>query len=120
MNCPEITAPEAWDLTGRDMTSFALNEGRVVVVSAHPDDETLAIGGLLQSLRRASARIGMVVATDGEAALPALGLEARAALGQCRRAEMAEALRELGLIDVPVTWLGFPDSGLREADLLTP
>jgi LmbE family N-acetylglucosaminyl deacetylase len=114
---PEITAPEAWDLKGRDMTSFALNNGRVVVVSAHPDDETLAIGGLLQSLRRGGARLEMVVATDGEAAFPSLGLDRRAVLGRCRRAEMAEALRELELIDVPVTWLGFPDSALCEADL---
>ena len=117
VNGPEITAPEAWDLKGRDMTSFALNDGRVVVVSAHPDDETLAIGGLLQSLRRGGARLEMVVATDGEAAFPSLSLERRAVVGRRRRAEMAEALRELELIDVPVTWLGFPDSALREADL---
>ncbi len=78
------------------MTSFALNNGRVVVVSAHPDDETLAIGGLLQSLHRGGAHLEMVVATDGEAAFPALGPERRALLGQCRRAEMAEALPQLG------------------------
>ena len=52
VNGREITAPEAWDLVGRDMASFALDRGRVVVISAHPDDETLAIGGLLQSLHR--------------------------------------------------------------------
>jgi LmbE family N-acetylglucosaminyl deacetylase len=115
---PQITPPEAWDLAGRDMAPFVLHEGRVVAISAHPDDETLAIGGLLQSLYRAGARIEMVIATDGEAAFPALGREARAALGQCRRAEMTEALHQLGLNDIPVTWLGLPDSGLREADLI--
>ena len=117
VNGPEITAPEAWDLVGRDMVSFVVNRGRVVVISAHPDDETLAIGGLLQSLHRAGARLEMVIATDGEAAFPSLGPDQRAALGRCRRAEMTEALRQLGLNDVPITWLGFPDSALREDDL---
>ena len=88
VNGPEITAPEAWDLVGRDIVSFVVNHGRVVVISAHPDDETLAIGGLLQSLHRAGARLEMVIATDGEAAFPSLGPDQRAALGRCRRAEM--------------------------------
>ena len=117
VNGPEITAPEAWDLVGRDMVSFVLNRGRVVVISAHPDDETLAIGGLLQSLHRAGARLEMVIATDGEAAFPSLGPDQRAALGRCRRWEMTEALGQLGLNDVPITWLGFPDSALSDDDL---
>ena len=116
-NGREVTAPEAWDLAGRDMASFALNHGRVVVISAHPDDETLAIGGLLQSLHRGGADLEMVIATDGEAAFPSLGSDRRAALGRRRRAEMTAALTQLELNDVPVTWLGFPDSALREADL---
>ncbi len=69
---PTITNPEQWDLSGRDIAPFALTGGRVVVVSAHPDDETLAIGGLLQSLHRAGAGLEMVIATDGEAAFPSL------------------------------------------------
>ena len=117
VNSREVTAPEAWDLGGRDMASFALNHGRVVVISAHPDDETLAIGGLLQSLHRSGADLEIVIATDGEAAFPFLGSDRRAALGRRRRAEMAEALIQLELSDVPITWLGFPDSALSEADL---
>jgi LmbE family N-acetylglucosaminyl deacetylase len=120
---PAITAPEAWDLSGRDIAPFALTSGRVVVVSAHPDDETLAIGGLLQSLHRAGARIELVIATDGEAAFPALQPDDRGALGRCRRDEMIKALGHLGLGDVPVFWLGLPDSAVSAgelSELLTP
>jgi LmbE family N-acetylglucosaminyl deacetylase len=112
-----MTTPEEWDLGGRDIAPFRLTGGRVVVISAHPDDETLAIGGLLQSLHRSGAALEMVIATDGEAAFPSLDAEARAAMGRCRRSEMAQALTELGLSDVPVLWLGFPDSALSEAEL---
>lgn len=86
----------------------------VVVVAAHPDDETLGAGGCLQALHRAGARITVVVATDGEAAFPALDPPARRALGRVRRAELAAALRAQGLDDVPVHWLGLPDSGLAD------
>ena len=85
---------------------------RVVVVAAHPDDETLGASGCLQALHRAGAQVTLVVATDGDAAYPALGSAARRDLGRARRAELAAALRAQGLGEVPVHWLGLPDSGL--------
>lgn len=85
---------------------------RVVVVSAHPDDETLGAGGVVRALHLAGADLSIVVATDGEAAYPGLDARARAELGRARRVELGEALAAQGLSDVPVTWLGLPDSGL--------
>ncbi|MEA2704973.1 MAG: hypothetical protein QOD63_2918 [Actinomycetota bacterium] len=85
---------------------------RVVVVAAHPDDETLGAGGSLQMLRRNGAMVSFVIATDGEAAYPALGADDRRALGQARRAELMAALGVQGLAESPVHWLGLPDSGL--------
>jgi LmbE family N-acetylglucosaminyl deacetylase len=85
---------------------------RVVVVAAHPDDETLGASGCLQALHRAGAQVTVVVATDGEAAYPALDPVARRDLARARRAELVAALRAQGLGDVPVRWLGLPDSGL--------
>ncbi len=92
---------------------------RVVVVAAHPDDETLGAGGAVRALHRAGAELSLVVATDGEAAYPGLDAAARSDLARARRVELGEALRAQGLDDVPVTWLGLPDSGLdvRGADL---
>jgi LmbE family N-acetylglucosaminyl deacetylase len=87
---------------------------RVVVVAAHPDDETLGASGCLQALHRAGAEVALAVATDGEAAYPALDAEARRDLARARRTELVAALRTQGLGDVRVHWLGLPDSGLHE------
>jgi len=87
---------------------------RVVVVAAHPDDETLGASGCLQALHRAGAEVILAVATDGEAAYPALDIAARRDLARARRAELTAALRAQGLGDVGVHWLGLPDSGLHE------
>lgn len=92
---------------------------RVVAVAAHPDDETLGVGGLLRHLHETGAAVELVVATDGEAAFPEWGEDERADLARRRRAELRDALREQGLGDTPVHWLGLPDSGLdaRRAEL---
>ena len=87
---------------------------RVVVVAAHPDDETLGASGVLQALHQHGCRVDVVVASDGEAAFPVLGTEERAELGRRRRHELTESLQEQGLGDSEVHWLGLPDSGLSD------
>ncbi|WP_300014205.1 PIG-L family deacetylase [Pseudonocardia sp.] len=91
--------------------------GRVVVVSAHPDDETLAVGGLMRAVHAAGGEVELVVATDGEAAFPELDSRGRADLRRVRRRELDDALRVLGLGSVRVHRLGMPDSAL-DADAL--
>jgi LmbE family N-acetylglucosaminyl deacetylase len=90
--------------------------GRLVVVAAHPDDETLAAGGYLRAAHAAGCVVEIVIATDGEAAFPDAAAADRAALGRARRRELYEALGSLGAADVPVHRLGLPDSGLEEAE----
>lgn len=85
---------------------------RLVVAVPHPDDETLALGGILQRLARSDVELCLVLVTDGEAAYGDEGAGARA-LGQTRRTELAEALDTLG-VQPSVTWLGCPDG--RVAD----
>jgi LmbE family N-acetylglucosaminyl deacetylase len=87
---------------------------RAVVVAAHPDDETLGASGVLQRLHEQGTIVELVVATDGEAAFPALSAAERADLGRCRRRELHESLRAQGLGDTRVRWLGLPDSALAE------
>lgn len=91
--------------------------GRVVVVSAHPDDETLGLGGILQQLHRGGAALELVIATDGEAAFADTDAAARARLAGTRRRELYGALDRLGLGGVEVTWLGLPDSQLDRETL---
>ena len=100
---------------------------RLLVVAAHPDDESLAAAGLMQAVHAGGGRVELVVATDGEAAFPGLDRAARAELGRTRRAELHRALRVHGMAAVAVHWLGLPDSGLGEqgraeelAELLRP
>jgi LmbE family N-acetylglucosaminyl deacetylase len=88
--------------------------GRLVVIAAHPDDETLAAGGLIQAAHAAGADVELVVATDGEAAFPGQDGDARAELAAARRGELDRALAAHGLAGVPVHRLGLPDSGLAE------
>ena len=65
-------------------------------------------------LHRGGAEVTLVVATDGEAAYPAMDADQRRALGRARRTELVAALAVQGLDDVPVHWLGLPDSGLAD------
>ena len=111
-----VTPVRTWTaaLDGRRPPSFEpAGHRRVTVVAAHPDDETLGASGCLQALHRAGAEVTLVVATDGEAAYPALDADARRDLARARRVELAAALRAQGLGDVAVHWLGLPDSGLH-------
>ena len=114
----EITPEHDWTtfFAGRDLPGFDVSAGRVVVLAAHPDDETLGVGGTVQLLQEAGAEVSVVVATDGEAAFPALDPSARAELGARRRDEMRAAMRELGDGDLEPVFLGLPDSGLAECE----
>lgn len=110
-----VTPEAAWQprLTSGDLRPWpAEHHGHAVVVAAHPDDETLGASGLLRHLHDGGTSVTLVVATDGEAAFPALSPGERAELGRNRRRELHESLRDQGLGDLPVHWLGLPDSGL--------
>lgn len=81
--------------------------GRVVVLSAHPDDESLGCGGTMALLADAGAEVSLVIATDGEATHgSALTGEETARL---RRDEGTRAGKILG---ADTRWLSHPDGGL--------
>jgi LmbE family N-acetylglucosaminyl deacetylase len=107
-----ITPPTAWAdaIDEHAPPPMGIPSGRVLVVAAHPDDETLGAGGFLHAASAAGAQIELVVATDGEAAFGAPDPE----LGRARNAELRAALDEIGLGDVVVHRLGLPDSGLAD------
>ncbi|TDV51896.1 bifunctional PIG-L family deacetylase/class I SAM-dependent methyltransferase [Actinophytocola oryzae] len=108
-----ITDEAVWTPWLDDLRPFPDDSYRhAVVLAAHPDDETLGASGLLQQLHAKGGSVELVVATDGEAAFPGLSTAERAELGRVRRRELHESLRAQGMPDVPVRWLGLPDSGL--------
>lgn len=75
----------------------------VLVVAPHPDDESLAVGGLLAELQAHDVTIEVLAVTDGEASHPDLRN-----LAALRSVEQRRALRALGL-DVTPQRLGLPD-----------
>lgn len=127
MTARTVVPSAAWSaaLAAHDLPAMDVGGGPLVVVAAHPDDETLGAGGYLAAAHAAGREVRLVVATDGEAAFPGLDADARAALARARRAELYDALRALGLDGADVTWLGLPDSGLGDhgaelADAVAP
>jgi LmbE family N-acetylglucosaminyl deacetylase len=94
---------------------------RLLVVSPHPDDETLGAGGLIQRVLHAGGAVKVVFMTSGDG-YPAGVAFARhtphpqaqdyRAYGRQRQEEAKQALATLGVATKNVVFLGFPDSGL--------
>ncbi|HEX7326757.1 MAG TPA: PIG-L deacetylase family protein [Rhodanobacteraceae bacterium] len=94
---------------------------RLMVLAPHPDDESLAAGGLLQRALAYGVPVSVVYATDGENnPWPQrllehrvwIGPRQRTAWGRRRRAEADAALAALGAAKVSVYRLGWPDGGV--------
>ncbi len=87
--------------------------GRVVVLSAHPDDEVLAVGGWLSA--QTGRDVVFVTATDGEASHPGSPTITPDELRARRPGELLDALRCLGFEQPDVRRLRLPDGGLEGA-----
>jgi LmbE family N-acetylglucosaminyl deacetylase len=84
---------------------------RLMVVVAHPDDETFGCGSLLLYAAARGAETAVVCATRGEAGEPAPGSGvSQADLATVRERELYDAARILGVSTVEV--LDFLDSGM--------
>ena len=75
---------------------FFADVAHLVVVSAHPDDETLGCGGLIARATARGETVHTLFVTDGGASHLNSRAWPRARLGARREAEAEEALRRLG------------------------
>jgi LmbE family N-acetylglucosaminyl deacetylase len=110
---PEAALPavlSARSLTGTDPVLGTPGLARVLVVAAHPDDETVCSGGTLRLLADAGAAITVVYATSGEATAGASG--EGDVVGARRRDEARRACSVLGAGQP--TFLGYPDGEVTE------
>jgi LmbE family N-acetylglucosaminyl deacetylase len=91
----------------------------LLVVSPHPDDETLCCAGVIQRVVHAGGRVAVVWITSGDAAFwdrvlierstrPAAALD----LGARRMREARAATARLGVTTEGQLFLGYPDGGL--------
>jgi LmbE family N-acetylglucosaminyl deacetylase len=99
---------------------LAASDG-VLIVAVHPDDETLAAGGLIQRTLGAGGAVRIVFVTSGEDnPWPQPFLERRWRIGPLdracgaalRRHEALAAMRRLGVESDDAVFLDFPDQGL--------
>ncbi len=86
--------------------------GPVVVVAAHPDDETFGAGGLIHSCAHAGQQVAVITVTDGEGARTDLP-EA----GAVRRREMRAALSCLSGRYIEWHRLGMPDGNVAAHEM---
>jgi N-acetyl-1-D-myo-inositol-2-amino-2-deoxy-alpha-D-glucopyranoside deacetylase len=87
------------------MTSDALNDRRLLLVHAHPDDETIGTGATMAKYADAGAHVTLVTCTlgeQGEVLVPSLAhlaADRDDLLGQHRIGELADAMGILGVKD---------------------
>lgn len=92
---------------------------RILVVVAHPDDETILCGGTLALMARAGADVRYLCATRGEGGeVGEPPLCERAELGRVREQEMRCAVQALGGINVE--FLDYTDPTVGENEVLHP
>lgn len=110
------TPAEVWAADSRLAELPALDLGvgdRVIVIAAHPDDETLGAGGLIAECSLQGIPVQVVVVTDGAASHPTTAEFTGAALAARREREARDAVDALAP-GTAVTFLGFPDGAVRE------
>lgn len=113
----ESVSEEAWasvlhGLPGLDLDLlFPGGQGRLVVLAAHPDDETLGAGGLIAAVAARGLAVDVVVATAGEASHPDSTTITPAVLARIREREVRDAVAHLAP-NASVHFLGLPDGAL--------
>ena len=85
----------------------------MLVIAPHPDDETLAAGGLIARQTSRDIPIHVVAVTDGENAYnDGIDITFR------RSAEQTSALKRLGVVSSSITRLKLTDSGISDQEEL--
>lgn len=87
-----------------------LKPNRMLVVLAHPDDESFGAGGTLAKYAHQGVQVILLCATKGDAGIPGLNPEEAGAI---REQELRQAAKYLG---IEVHFLGYQDGELSKGD----
>jgi LmbE family N-acetylglucosaminyl deacetylase len=101
------TPDSYWQAELANAPPWSMPKGPLVVVAAHPDDETFAAGGLIHSCSSAGSEVTVITVTDGEGARTDL-----AQPGTIRRRELRAALSCLSGRHIQWHRLGMPDGNV--------
>ena len=99
-------------LISPDLTA-ALPSGPLIVLSPHPDDETLGAGALIARYRANGHKVKIILATEGAGA-SVKGLGEPDKIAALRHKEACTATRLLGVADGDVVFLSLPDGDLMK------
>src|SRR5215813_1274162 len=92
-----------------------MQTARLMAVLAHPDDESLGMGGTLARYASEGVEIALLTATRGERGRNGASRDTLPAqLGALREAELRPASRVLGIAQARC--LGYPDGELDRVD----
>jgi LmbE family N-acetylglucosaminyl deacetylase len=96
---------------------------RLLVFAPHPDDETLAAGGLIQRVLATGGQVRVVFVTNGDGYVDGVRREVNRVhtstqdfiqYGERRHEEALQALTRLGIATSNGLFLGFPDDGIDD------
>ncbi|PKQ28671.1 MAG: hypothetical protein CVT63_01435 [Candidatus Anoxymicrobium japonicum] len=109
-------------IKGLSQLRFSPIGERLLVIAPHPDDETLATGGLIQQALSEHRKVKVVIMTcgDGNAGIVRAYTKKNNVtpvdfrlVGKVRIRESKNALARLGLTEGDLTLLAYPDGGLN-------
>ncbi|WP_211238284.1 PIG-L deacetylase family protein, partial [Deinococcus pimensis] len=116
---------ERVERAAQELPVATIPPGRLLVVSPHPDDETLAAAGIIQARHARGGEVYVVFLTSGDGFPWEVMTSRPRSLARAEdylrlgRVRMAEARRATAILGVPrdhVFFLGFPDRGLTKID----
>jgi LmbE family N-acetylglucosaminyl deacetylase len=94
---------------------------RLTIIAPHPDDETIALGGLIYRARQLNIPVSVIFMTNGDSSSDGAkniqlskGPLSMIELGKKRQQEALNALSVLGVDAKSVYFLGLPDGGLED------
>lgn len=94
---------------------------RLLVISPHPDDESIATGELIQQVRQSGGDVRILLLTNGDnnpwpqrwmERRLRIGADDRRRWGERRRAEVGQALAQLGVEVSALATVDWPDMGI--------